>query len=62
MKNPTPIMELEDCFAQRSFNLRESENKKLKKIASRNGCYFKKQPSVGRMLRRIANGTLKVSK
>jgi hypothetical protein len=60
--NPTPIMDEADAFAQRSFNIRSSENKKLKTVAHRLGCSFRGEPSVGRMLRQIATGKLKVVK
>lgn len=61
-QNPMPIMEAEDYFRQRSFNLRGSELTKLKSIASKLGCRFNGESSVGRMLRMISRGELKVTK
>lgn len=52
----------QDNYAQRSFNLRDSEMKKLKTVAKRNGCIFRNNPSIGQMLRKIAIGKLKVTK
>lgn len=57
----TITMDDEDAFAQRSFNLRNSEHAALRRIARKLKIYWAGQPSVGKMLKMIAKGELKVS-
>ena len=68
MKKQKPIiMDLDDAlkadqFKQRSFNLRNSQYKALKKIAKDLGLNWGNQPSIGRMLKAICDGKLLVVK